>query len=199
METQHVTLWPASACVDQERWGPAVIQVGLRFFYSVAKYQVSNPLKLTFLAKIHWAKNEKWKNVLWVETTLYISGRHVSENFCLRLWVRRLFCYFWLRIFGLIFCYISPVIHSYGIESVFFYILSLYTESLWTNMFRKLQVWKWSSVQSKEWTMHLCEWLDRCKLPRRFISHCFILCHSSNCNHMLSFTILLEFLKIYHR
>lgn len=64
METHHVTLWLASACVDQERWGAAVIQVGLRFCQSVVKYQISKSLKLTFLAKIHQAKNKKQKKIV---------------------------------------------------------------------------------------------------------------------------------------
>lgn len=62
-------------------------------------------------------------------------------------------------------------------------------------MLRKLQVWKWSSVQSNEWTMHLSGWLDRTKLPRRYIYHCFICYHSSILYYMLSFIILLSFLK----
>lgn len=125
---------------------------------------------------------------LWSETTYYLSGRCASEKLCL---LGKILVYFIS-----FFCYKPHVTHRCGIKSVFFFTLSLYTESLWTWMFRKLQMWKWSSVQSKEWTMHLSGWLDGAELPRRYIyHHCFICYHSSVFFYMLSVIILLTFLK----
>lgn len=127
METHHATLWPACACVDQERWGAAVIQVGLRRFHSMTQYQISNTLKLKFLAKIQWTKNQNenlFCDLRTKRTTYYLSGRHVSEKLCL---LGKILVYFVLFFF-----YKPHVTHCYGIKSVFLFMLSLYTESLWT-------------------------------------------------------------------